>query len=889
MFESSIIRISQRRWFWIMAWSAVFLTSNGFYLYFFESGAISASWYYMMNVLAHIGLGVLFALPFAVFTISHWRTSHKSRNMKSQWVGYFLGSIIFIALVTGIYLLLEGVRADQKWVLIAHIVSSVAAVALFTVHRLVSTRVEKLLLMSTWESAVVLGSFALFVGIHQIVEKGFGAEAAAATNVTPASFGPSPARTQNNQFFDPQKMGDVKDCKECHADAYKQWQSSLHAHSSLMDDPFHRRTFEYMVRNSPSPILLKFCAGCHDPVLLLGGQLQDLKGNVDLGKIPFNTVSITCNTCHLIDSIDIRGDGAYVMASIVEYPWQHSDNPLLKYLNWLLIREKPEPHRMVYSRPFHKTAEACATCHKVEVPKGVNGYKWMRAQDQYDTWHASGMSNNSATSYYSAKPAYTKCADCHLPFVASSDAGAVDGKIHDHSMVGSNTALPQLLGDTAWMRKTMDFMKAGRVSVDILGYQHELNDREDFVAPLDAQNAAVQAGESVRLDVVVRSRKIGHRFSDGTMDINEVWVQLEGYDDHGNMFFQNGGVGSDLVVDSTAHFIRARIFTADSQLIARHNVNEWAGVLYNRTIAPGSADVVHYRVTIPKEYEGRKVTFKAVVNYRKFNRFYTEWALNRKDAPAIPIVDMATNQVTIAVTSSKTDGATLVAAAKDRERFNDYGIGSFLYQENNRAANMAWQKVVQIDPKYADGYINLTRAALSEGNLPTAEGFIAQAESAQPGFYKAHFYRGTLYKQQGKLTEAMAEFEAVNKDFPLDRSTLIELGRVQYLLGNYQIALGWYSKLLVIDPEDANAVYNTMLCYRAIGETDKANAIQPLYEQVKKDEQTDIFASKYRLDHPSDNNEAQEQHEHANSMHSALLAVNPRSTSKVVPAVFRRK
>lgn len=890
MFEASIVRVGQRRWFWVMAWSAVFLTSNGFYLYFYESGAISASMFYMANVLVHLALGVLFAAPFIVFSVSHWLTSKSSRNAKSKWVGYILFGVIFIALVTGLYLLWVGVKTDEKWILWAHIITSVLAVATFTVHRLVSTRVQKLLLMSTWESAIVLGSFFLLVVIHNIYEKGFKADEALAATATPVSFAPSPARTSNGQFFPPEKMGDVEGCKECHADAYKQWQASVHAHSSLMDDPFHRRTFEYMVRNAPSPILLKFCAGCHDPVLLLGGQLQNLQGNVDLSKIPFNTVSITCNTCHLIDSIDIRGDGAYVMAQVFDYPWQHSDSKILKWFNWLLIREKPEPHRMVYSRPFHKTAEACATCHKVEVPKGVNGYKWMRAQDQFDSWDASGMSGNSAQSYYSANPKFGKCADCHLPWTPSADAGAVQGKIHDHSMVAANIALPLLLGDSAWVKKTTAFLKDNRVSVDILGYHHDLNGTDDFVAPLDAPSAGVQAGESVRLDVVVRSKRVGHRFPDGTMDINEVWVDLAGYDENGHLFFRNGAVNPDLTVDSTAHFIRARIFTADSNLIARHNLNEWAGVLYNRTIGPGSADVIHYRVNIPKEFEGKKVKFVATVNYRKFNRFYTEWALNHSDAPAIPIVDMATHEVSLPVGPQKVDGSKLATQAKDRDRFNDYGIGLFMYQEDNRGANQAWNKVVQIDPNYADGYINLVRTTFKEGNLDGMKQNIDKAEAARPGFYKAHYWRGIYYKQIGKLDEALKELLTVNKEFPRDRTTLLEIGRVHYLLGKYDEAIGWYQSMLAIDPEDANAHYNLMLCYRATGRKGEADQLQPNYEQFKVDEYSQGFASKYRVDHPADNNEAQEIHEHHNTIATPMIAeASPKKgVAKFMPASFRK-
>ena len=50
----------------------------------------------------------------------------------------------------------------------------------------------------------------------------------------------------------------------------------------------------------------------------------------------------------------------------------------------------------------------------------------------------------------------------------------------------------------------------------------------------------MRRGESVRVDVVVRTRKVGHFFPGGTVDAFDVWVELEAIDDTGQTIFHSG-------------------------------------------------------------------------------------------------------------------------------------------------------------------------------------------------------------------------------------------------------------------------------------------------------------------------------------------------------------
>src|SRR5262249_5589245 len=152
----------------------------------------------------------------------------------------------------------------------------------------------------------------------------------------------------------------------------------------------------------------------------------------------------------------------------------------------------------------------------------------------------------------------------------------------------------------------------------------------------------------------------------------------------------------------------------------------------------------HYRVHIP-ENAGSKITFHARLWYRKFAWWNTQFAFAGKPDPAhpdlltkdyddrivtftaplegvsakeakipdVPTVEIAENEITLPVVAHS--APPLAPATKlqpaDWQRWNDYGIGLFL-QGDLKAAQAAFAKVTEIDPKNPDGWVNLGRVAV---------------------------------------------------------------------------------------------------------------------------------------------------------------------------------
>ena len=122
--------------------------------------------------------------------------------------------------------------------------------------------------------------------------------------------------------------------------------------------------------------------------------------------------------------------------------------------------------------------------------------------------------------------------------------------------------------------------------------QNFLTPAAEIIAPLGKVDAAVRRGDSVRIEVVVRTRKVGHFFPGGTVDAFDVWVELEAVDEHGRTLLHSGAVadGGRGPVDPGAHFYRSLLLDEHGNPINKRNAWMARSVAYVRLIPPGAAD-----------------------------------------------------------------------------------------------------------------------------------------------------------------------------------------------------------------------------------------------------------------------------------------------------------
>ena len=760
-------------------------------------------------------------------------------------------------------------------------------------------------------------------------------------------FFPSSAQVYGGEKIPSQFFMESDSCKRCHEDIYNQWNSSAH-HFSSFNNQWYRKSIEYMqdtIGTKPS----KWCGGCHDPAVLYAGKMDTpIKQFV---HAPEAQAGLGCMMCHSIADVkSTMGQGDFYL----EYPKLHelaaSKNPVVRTLHDFMIKLNPEPHRRVFLKPFMKqqTAEFCSSCHKVHLDVPVNHYRWFRGFNEYDNWQASGVSGEGARSfYYPPKP--QQCADCHMPLEPSNDMGNVAGKVHSHRFPGANTALPVANEDAAQLKATEDFLTSGALTVDIFAIspastplktgavaEHELattfavgeeaeakitpgsgSNAEaapvtaSLTAPLNRVQAAVRRGDTVRVDVVVRTKRIGHFFPGGTVDAYDTWLELKGVDDQGQTTFWSGMVEDNGKgpVEKGAHFYRSLQIDAHGNPINKRNAWSTRAVVYVRLIPPGAADTVHFRMKVP-EKTGSKITLTARLCYRKFSWFGTQFAFagepdhgsgnqqskseiapgaaapvavtadydDRKFAftqslrgvsakqekiPDLPIVTVAQNQVAVDVLPANAPAPQpkTQLVKEDWQRWNDYGIGLFL-QGDLKAAQAAFEKVTQVDPQNPDGWVNIGRAALQEGDLPRARIVLEKALVLNPKLARTNFFYGSLLKSSGDYDQAAAHFQIALEQYPHDRVVLNNLGRVLFLQRKYADAVKVLQQVLAVDPEDLQAHYNLMLCYNGLGDEKMSKEHQERYLRFKADESAQAITGPYRQLNPEDNNERQSIHEH---------------------------
>jgi tetratricopeptide (TPR) repeat protein len=739
-------------------------------------------------------------------------------------------------------------------------------------------------------------------------------------------FFPSSAQVKGGGNIPSRFFMESESCKRCHEDIYNQWNSSAH-HFSSFNNQWYRKSIEYMqdvVGTKPS----KWCGGCHDPAVLYSG-LMDTPIKQIVHR-PEAQAGLGCMMCHAITDVkSTMGQGDFIL----EYPTLHelaaTKNPVLRAIHDFTIKLNPEPHRRVFLKPFMKNqvAEFCSSCHKVHLDVPVNHYRWIRGFNEYDNWQASGVSFQGARSFYYPAKAQD-CADCHMPKVESRDFGNIAGMVHSHRFVAANTALPVANEDAEQLKATEDFLTSKILSIDIFALspargiksggaiQQEMStefavgeeaeskitaaatgETAPVTAPLNRVQPIVRRGDTVVVDVVVRTKRVGHFFPGGTIDAYDTWVELKSTDDKGQTVFWSGMVEDNGKgpVEKGAHFYRSLMVDSAGNRINKRNAFATRAVVYVRLIPPGAADTVHYRMHIPAN-AGSKINLHARLLYRKFEWYNTQFAFagvpdpnqknaevtpdhddrnfvftgnlsdvsaKKKEIPDLPAVAIAENEVTlnVAPAGSPAPQPKVELAAEDWTRWNDYGIGLFL-QGDLKAAQAAFQKITEIDPKNADGWVNLGRVAAQEGDMDRAAEVVGKALALQPNLARANFFFARVLRNNGQYDEAAQHLRTVLAQYPRDRVVHNELGRVFFLQRRYQDAIKEFETTLAIDPEDLQAHYNLMLCYNGLGDEKHAKEHEQRYMRFKADEASQALTGAYRRLNPEDNNERQQIHEH---------------------------
>ena len=383
--------------------------------------------FYLWMFLVHLALGLILILPTLIFAALHVRNAYQRPNRRAVRAGLALFGTILVLLVSGLVLTRYSffafrsptIRTIAYW---AHVVSPLLVVWLFVLHRLAGPRIRWGLGLG-W-TAMTAGCAAGAV-VWLLIASSPGGVRQTHTETPSARFSPSLLQTTTDTYLPAQLFMQDGYCQECHSDIHANWAASAHRFSSFNNPAYLfsiRELRRMLLSRDTNTHASRFCAACHDPVPLLSGDFDDPGFDVEH---PTAEAGITCSVCHSVQTITSpRGNGAYVIAKPVHYPFTFSPNRFLRALGRQLVKAKPALHKKTFLKPLHRTAEFCGTCHKVHLPAQLNRYRWLRGQNHYDAFLLSGVSGHGVSSFYYPPTAFANCNTCHMPLLASDDFGA---------------------------------------------------------------------------------------------------------------------------------------------------------------------------------------------------------------------------------------------------------------------------------------------------------------------------------------------------------------------------------------------------------------------------------------------------------------------------------
>ncbi|MCC7542687.1 MAG: hypothetical protein IT379_41105 [Deltaproteobacteria bacterium] len=646
-----------------------------------------------------------------------------------------------------------------------------------------------------------------------------------------------------------ERLADTDSCERCHADIVAQWEGSAHRFASFAN-PFYLHALRGVERaRGRGPT--KFCASCHDPLPLLAGTFD---GNAPLSdRLPHADRGVTCLVCHAtIHAEEPRGNGGLAIGLPTPlWPGSSSPAPLDEISRWL-VRVDPRQHRAALSPAMLRTAEFCATCHKVGLPEQVTGWRFMRGFNDLDPWQQSSSSHQVALPFGQAERRV--CVDCHMRRVPSRDLAAQNGTVLDHRFAAANTALASFVGDRAWMREQERMLaQAEAVAVPLAVV---VGDRAAL--PIEGEGTTLPVDRDVQLHVLVTAPGVGHFFPGGTLDSHEAWVELDVRDASGRRVAAHGGVAEDGGPTEDAHVLRARLLDRDGLPIVERDAFRQRTVLYRRVAVAGAGELVRYGFRVPADARG-PLSITTTLWFRKFAReFHAAVFRDRGEPePAQPRIRLATKTVRVALGPELREGACVRAANPLLLRY----APSATMQGDSASATRAARRARACGGPPAAAILE-ARASLRAGDYARALSLVEPLARRPGAPGPPRMVRALALAALGEDDEALEVLQGLARDFRRDREVHREIARLELRAGRAREALTAIARTLAIDPEDGAACYVQSLAAAELGDRATETRARRCYDRYREDETQRSLAQRRRAASPTDDREAEPIHVH---------------------------
>ncbi|MFZ0061219.1 MAG: tetratricopeptide repeat protein [Pyrinomonadaceae bacterium] len=668
-------------------------------------------------------------------------------------------------------------------------------------------------------------------------------------------FAPSNATSATGTFIPGEKFVASARCGTCHTDAHTQWRQS--AHGNAFREPFYQKNVKDL-QSQRGIEFTRHCEACHNPAALFSGALTK---NSKV-KRPFDEDGVSCISCHSIQSATGQGIGGYVMgdpALLVK----EDGTRLLAGVTDQQILDDVSSHRRAMMRPLLKSAEFCSTCHKSQVPRELNDYKFIRAFAVGDEYQMSSFSKESPHPYYVRDK--ETCNSCHMRREPAPlfDVSAKQGQLASHRWAAANTAIPVFYKWPEQLNAVTKFLENDAVGIDIFALRRKSQEAgaEEFIAPLNRSSFSVNASDRITAEVVITNKNIGHSFPPELRDFYEAFVEFVVKDDKGKILYQSGFIKPNGYLDESAHNYKTYLVKPDGSFNDKHHIWRTRGIAQNNMIQSGRSDLARYQFRVPATATG-PLRLQARVQYRRFTRVFSDYALGK--SVDYPIVTMASSEYLLRLGENVPVTASELPknAMPDWRRWNNYGI-ALMDQRQYPLAIEAFVHAAALDEKYrATAQVNQAIGLIELDQYARAADLLERVVRANPENMRAAFQQARVFIRRGQLDEAEANIRRVLAAYPRDRLALQQLGELCKIRHDFSGARECYQKILAIDPEDLGAHYNLMLIFRKLGLKEEAKREAKIFAELKDDPGALPLANMFLRKHPEMSNESVFWHVH---------------------------
>lgn len=643
-------------------------------------------------------------------------------------------------------------------------------------------------------------------------------------------YAPSAASVRDHGTLPGDALSAIDRCSVCHADIFAQWSQSAHRFSSL-DNPFYFPAFR-AAREARGTAAGRWCGACHDPALLFAGDLD--QATVDRTH-ERAAIGVGCLLCHSIERIhDRTGNGNYVVSpDPVTYPPRERED-----------RDAVARHRARLTRPLLRTAEFCASCHKVGITENINGAGWLRGQNEFDPWEQSAYAGNDVERH---DPDVERrvCQDCHMPREAAplGDRSARNGTVRSHRFAGGHTALAAWVGSAEMLSAEQRALE-GAVRLDLFRAPTVQGSRVTDGEPVEAR--ALTPGESLALDVVMVNERVGHRFPSGTADVADTWVELVVRNARGVVVAQSGAVtASDPgPLRDDAHRLELRPVDDQGAPALMRDPHRYRAVAYDTTIPPRASRVVRYTWRVPSgaAFAGPYTVTARLLHRRLGNPFVgsvcrTAVADQGHACPdrwPVTVVSSVAATPGVATSLQRTPALSAALSAPWR-RWYDHGraLVEWNLQERVDQGLHSLEQSISLAPDRAEPYVERARLSIREGRTDDAYRWLDEAERRAPGAPSIPYLRGVAGSDVWRWAETVAPLGAAYRAAPGNVRLAEMYANSLGIAGRHREALTVITAGLAIDPERAQLLNLEALELDALGAHDQAAVARAAWDRFR--------------------------------------------------------